>query len=216
MEKDNFIKKFNELDELCRMYFSKGNAEKDFSPMRAFAKTLPGEDGRTLLSLISIRNTIHDKRNLVRVSNDAIKFLEGLIIGLRNGRKTVDSDLEILRKKNLEKMSNGIGELGSYTKILSYNQQLKIKEVLMKYIDREKAASNYEQVKNVFFEFCEYYRNIPNLPQYKEAVRKEKEKRKQKRERSFNNLKERVRSAIRGLYNPALVNSQHLFQSFFV
>ena len=195
--KDPFIKKFNILDDLCKRRYPE--CPKGFSAIKKFAETLQGADKDTLKSIILLRNTIHDQRNLVSINSDCLKFMDGLIKGLQSNTKgPIDADLENLRSNNLQKMSEMLKHLSSKTHMISVVEQSKIKAKLMDYIECEKRASSIERAKKFYFDFCAYYNNIHNLSAVKEA-------RAEHRERSIERKRQSVLSQIQHFYNQALV-----------
>ncbi len=112
---DPFIRKFNELDFLCRKnretilsiwrrrYPEKWNASseeerfklgKGFKLMKCLAELLPEMEEETLKVIINVRNTIHDVRNLFEPTKECIKFLDGIITEIQNGNiSAIDSSL---------------------------------------------------------------------------------------------------------------------------
>ncbi len=80
--KDLFMKKFNELDQLCKVTFVQETL--DFKSLRVFADTLQPESKSLLLNIISIRNIVtHSKVALVTINKEAVEALEGFIEGLK-------------------------------------------------------------------------------------------------------------------------------------
>lgn len=191
---DPFIRKFNILDDLCKKRYPNC---KNFDAIRKFANTLPGADKETLLSIIHVRNTIHDQRNLVSVNPDCLKFIDGLIKGLQSKNSgPIDADMEYLKSKNLQKMSIMMQQLPSKTYMASREVQRNIKATLTGYLEKEKHATNIDKVKKHYFDFCGYYNNIHNLPEIKSA-------RAVNRERSLEKKRQSVLLEIEHLYNQA-------------
>lgn len=205
---DPFIKKFNILDGLCRKLYP---STKGYSSIRKFADTLSPADRDTLMSIIKLRNTIHDKRNLVSIESDCLYFLNGLIRGLQNGIKgPIDADLENLKASNVAKMSRVLNENVSYKiGLVSPEKQEAIRNHLRGIIERERRATNKPAAFAAFSDFFAYYKNIGNLPEVREAKLK-------RRQENIERAKKRTVNSIKQLYAEALeeIEEASIFKRF--
>ena len=166
---DPFIKKFNTLDNLCKSKYPECKGD-NFSAMRKFADSLNPSDKSTLKSIIHLRNTIHNERDLVSINPSCQKFLDGLINGLRSGtRGPIDSNLENLKKSNIDKMNGMMRGLQSKIHMVSFSEQQRIRGDLQRYIEQEKRVASVDKAKEFYFNFLNYYNSIRNMPSVKEA-----------------------------------------------
>lgn len=198
---DPFIKRYNILEELCKQKYPAAQDEK-WNAIKYFADRsglVSDVDKRVLKTIVSIRNTIHDSRDLFSVNNACLKFMDGMINALRVGiTYQIDTELENLRVSNLNKMEVMLKGVHSKIYMISIEEQREIKKKLNEYIQSEKRASSKERAKKFYLDFCAYFNNLHNLSQIKEA-------RTEQREKALERKKKEVLSEIQHLYNQALV-----------
>lgn len=225
---DPFIRKFNELDFLCRKnretilsiwrrrYPEKWNASseeerfklgKGFKLMKCLAELLPEMEEETLKVIINVRNTIHDVRNLFEPTKECIKFLDGIITEIQNGNiSAIDSSLANVKKSNIQQMKSMIENVGYKAKPLQYEGVESIKQRLYCYMAREEEASTMEEAKDFFAQFKNFFNSIPRLPEVRKArerindIRLEKAKREVLREldEDYYDALQEIKEELRG------------------
>lgn len=189
--KDPFIKKFNELDALCRekrdkiisvwkkRNSSKWNAMsederfklgKGIRLMKTLMSLLPEKESEALHASIVVRNTIHDKRNLFVPTQECINFLDGIILELKNDNiGAIDFELAVLKKSNISQMKRMLDNIWQKVRPLQYEHQEPIKAKLNSYIVAEEGATEKEEAGYIFVQFKSYYNDIPYLPEVRKA-----------------------------------------------
>ena len=158
MNLDNqFKKKFNELDQLCKSVYP--NYPNGFDALRQFANSLEGKNKTTLLNLIKARNmNTHDDTNIISFNKESIDFIQGLIDGIKrkyyNGLNVkIDSKIENQRTKNLKIMSSYLESTINKYKFLNINSLNDIRKILSNYINLESKAKNLTEIKKYYFDF---------------------------------------------------------------
>ncbi len=142
-------KQFNILDDLCKKRFP-GTKPGTYDAIRKLANTLEEKDKRDLQYVINIRNRMaHSTRDFgTDKGKDTVPFLKGLIYGLRNrSPDPINPSLENLRKRNLDQMSQMAQELAT---TLAKNR-------VFQYINKERAATSFKEVKDCYFDCKNYY-----------------------------------------------------------
>lgn len=80
---ERFIVKFNELNDIALRMFDLNSI--NFKAFHELLRFLENDDKQRLKNIIQIRNILsHDNKRLFKVSIDSIKFVNGLIFGLKN------------------------------------------------------------------------------------------------------------------------------------
>ena len=207
---DPFIRKFNELDDVCNKHIGpimaawkrkyakiwetlseeeKRKKTKGFGPIRRVAELLPEKEGKTLNIIINVRNTIHDIRNLFEPTKECIKFLDGIITEIKNGNiSAIDSSLANEKKSNIQQMRSMIENVNYKARPLHYEEQEPIKAKIYSFINLEEKAKDVEEAKHIFNQCKNYFNDIPRLPEVRKArerindIRLEKAKREVLRE----------------------------------
>ena len=59
--------------------------------------------------------------------------------------------------------------LQSKIHMVSFSEQQIIRGALQEYIEHEKRATSFDKAKEIYFNFCNYYNNIRNMPNVKQA-----------------------------------------------
>lgn len=225
---DPFIKKFNELDAVCKKHrdtilrvwkqryvdkwqsyseADKIRLGKGFRLIKCVAELLPEQEETTMKAIITVRNTIHDIRNLFEPTKECLRFLDGIIIEINNGNiGAIDSELANVKKSNVAQMRKMLDSVGYKSKPLRYEEQAPIKAKINAFITQEERVNDVEKAKYVFAQCKNFFNDIPHLPEVckaREAVRSrqlDKAKREARREldEDYYDERQEILSELRG------------------
>ena len=165
-----FLKKYNELDVLCRekynMFRTKDGERNNMSAIREYAYSLPEMYKEKLLNLIKLRNIIAHT-DAAQASDQSIRDLDSFIIMVKKNAnpKNHDAfDAASYISHNVKKMHAAINEADIDDEDLPFEAKKKIKNDLYGYITKLNNANKLETAKRIVRDFYTYLDNIDDHP----------------------------------------------------
>lgn len=201
---DEFKEKFNELDALAKELYPNAPA-KNHTALKKFKDTLPNSEKKVLTNLIDARHILtHSEWKLIHIDSEALAFMSGIIDGLRRKMNSnqknheIYAKLENMRSKNLNEMSKKLEDLNQQLYSMDSAQKNKYKSRLRNFIEKERKARDYNEIRKIYFDFMDLYHKImSNEKNYRKKFTLEKRK-------------ESAISSITNLYNSIVGNMSFL------
>ena len=165
-----FLKKFNELDMLCRdkykMFRLKNGKRNNNSAILKYARTLPEMQRQKLEDIAKLRNLIAHTNTAI-ASDQSIKDLDAFIAMFkRNDQPKSNKDFELVNyiNHNSKKLKWAIRELEIDGEDWSYQIKKRIKDEAYSYVSRLEAAKDMETAKKAVRDFYTFSENLDDHP----------------------------------------------------
>ena len=165
-----FLKKYNELDNLCRdkfqMYRDAKGKREQLSAIYRYAETLPQMYKEKLLNLIKLRNIIAHT-DAAEAKGQSIRDLDSFIIMIKKGASPSNPDsFEVASyiSHNIKKMKAEIRELDIDEEEIPFESKRKIKSELDRFLHCLENATDLQKAKRIVRDFYSYIDNIDNHP----------------------------------------------------
>ena len=173
-----FLKKYNELDVLCRekydMFRDSRGERETLSAIREYADSLPDAYGELLINIIKLRNIIAHT-DLAEASNDAIKDLDSFIFMVKKNKTPKDKEefdlanyVQSCEKRIRSKTEEVIEDLDED----SHGVISLVRKNLSEYVFKIKKARSIDDAKTImkdFYYFAEHPEHLDGV--YEEALK---------------------------------------------
>ncbi len=167
---DEFRKKFNELDKVCRekyhMFTDANGKYISKTPIYKFAEGLPEKEKNALNNLIRLRNLV-EHNDYAEVNINVLKELD-TFIAVAKGKYKLNNpksfELVSYINYNMTKMQNELYELDLDPEEIPHQLILKIKDELYRSIEQLKKCNDLIKAKGIVRNFHETIDNIDYHP----------------------------------------------------